>query len=175
MPHPMAMILTTAFIAITALALPNAPPVVGVTVPPAPAPDGVETGKDFDDGLVFTLYKGVECHGEPAIVYRGQYGRWEALEMQSYNLSRSLELNEELDFYSGIGADGKVNYTVDNSRSGHFSDSCFQFDRRAGVNATTSDAGKHPKMHGRNEGCHTLVHNEWCANLWLDTYDLDGA
>ena len=165
----MVMILTTAFIAVTALARPDAPPVVTVTVPPPPAPPSVDVGKKFDDGLIFKPYKGVDCHGEPAAVYDGQYGLWEAFQMQSYSLSRSLGPAEQLDFYSGIGSDGNINYTVDNSRSGHFSTSCFQFDLRAGVNATTSDVGNHPKIHGKKEGCHTLVHNEWCANLWKDT------
>ena len=171
----MVMILTAAFIAVTALALPNAPLVATVTMQLTPAPSGVETGKKFDNDLKFKPYKGVDCHREPAAVYEGQYGRWEAFQMQSYSLSRSLRPAEQLDFYSGMGADGNINYTVDNSRSGHFSISCFRFDLRAGVNATTSDVGQHPKIHGRNKGCHTLVHNEWCANLWKDTETHDGA
>ena len=158
MPRSMVMILTTAFISVTALALPDVPPT---------APPSLSSGDEFFDGLIFKPYKGVDCHGEPAAVYDGQYGRWEAFQMQSYSLNRPLLDGENLDFYSGRGTDGNINYTVDNSKSGHFSVSCLQFDLRAGVNATTSDTGNHPKLHGKNQGCHTLVHNEWCANIWI--------
>ena len=179
----MAMILTTAFLAVTALALPNPPPVTTITtlVPPtvhpvttvtvslpSNAPSGARTGQNFDDGLTFKPYKEVDCHGEAAAVYTGQYGLWEAYQMQSYSLSRALRNDEQLDFFAGIDANGNINNTADNSKNGHFTLSCFKFDVRAGANATTSDVGKDPKFHGRDEGCHTLVHNEWCANLWLD-------
>ena len=167
MPRSMALILTTALIAVTALALPDAPPVTTVTVPAPAAPSGLETGLNFTAGLVFQPYKGVDCHGDPAAKYNGQYGFYDPWQMQSYRLSRSLEANEYLDFYSGIGSDGNINYTVDNSKSQDLSLSCVKFDLRAGVNATTSDVGKHPRFHGRNKGCHTLVHNEWCARIWL--------
>ena len=168
MPRSMAMILTTAISAVTALALPDAPPVTTVTVPAPAAPSGVETGLNFTAGLVFKPYKGVDFHGDPAAIFYGQYGLWEAFQMQSYHLSRALEKHEYLDFYSGIGTDGNINNTVDNSKNAHFSVSCLKFDLRAGVNATTSDVGNEPKFHGRHEGCHTLVRNEWCANIWLD-------
>ena len=169
MPRSMAMILTTAFITVTALTHYNAPTLTTytVTLTPAPtAPPGVRPGVDFDDGLVFKPYKGVDCHGEPANVFKGQYGYWEVFQMQSYSLSRALRPAENLDFYSGIGTDGNVNFTVDNSLNRQSSSTCMKFDRRAGVNATTSDTGNDPKFHGRNQGCHTLVHNEWCANIW---------
>ena len=136
--------------------------------PPPTAPPGLRPGGKFDDGLIFKPYKGVDCHGKAAAEFDGQYGRWEAFQMQSYSLSRSLKHYETLDFDSGIGTDGKINHTVDNSKSGHSSLSCFEFDLRAGVNATTSDTGHRPKFHGRNRGCHTLVHNEWCANIWIE-------
>ena len=158
MPRSMAIVLTTALIAVTALALPDA-------APPT-APPGLSPGGKFDDRLEFRPYKGVDCHGTAAAVFEGQYGYWEAFQMQSYSLSRSLKHYETLDFYSGIGTDGKINHTVDNSKSGHFSVSCLKFDLRAGVNATTSDTGDSP--HGRDKGCHTLVHNEWCANIWIE-------
>ena len=160
----MAMILITAFIAVTALALPD-----------AVFEDWI--GRNFTD-LIFKPYKGVDCHGKPAAVYEGQYGFWDALQMQSYSLSRPLEPYEFLDFYSGIGTDGMKNHTVDDSKTGHVSISCMNFDLRAGVNATTSDTGNDPKFHGRNQGCHTLVHNEWCAKIWLEMQEQtwhDGA
>lgn len=165
----MVMILITALLTVTALALPNAPPVTTVTVSlPSPVPSGAKTGKNFDDGLTLKLYKGIDCNDKPVAVYEGQYGWGEAYQMQSYSLSRSLRNEEQLDFYSGMDANGNINNTVDNSRNGHVSLSCFKFDVRAGANATTSDVGNHPKFHGRNEGCHTLVRNEWCSILWLD-------
>ena len=163
MPHSMAMILTTASIAAMVLAFPDTPPVATVPAPPPPpGPLGHDAGQAFRSSLVFKPYKDIDCRGDPQATYDGQYGLWDGYQMQSYSLSRPLLYYEVLDFYSGIGTDGNINNSVDDSKSSHYSISCLKFDLRAGVNATRDD--------GTNQGCHTLVHNEWCANIWIDEH-----
>ena len=91
--------------------------------------------------------------------------------MQSYHLSRALRGAERLDFFAGPGGDDEpVNHTIDHALDGHYTEACLLFDVRAGVNATTHDKGVDDPAdsHGRNVGCHKLVRNEWCANIWTE-------
>lgn len=84
--------------------------------------------------------------------------------MKSYSLSRSLDDQERLDFFTGDGVGLASKYSVDFAMDDANADeACVQYDSTAGVNATTHDN----KGHGRWNGCHTLNNNEWCANLWL--------
>ena len=165
----MALILTTAFIAIIALALPNPKPTINILPPKLPQPLGSRSGAPFSLDLTFTIYAEPDCNGEPAGVYTSSYGFYEAYQMQSYHLSRALLWPETLDFFAGIGGDDEpANHTIDHTLDGHYTESCLLFDVRAGVNATTHDKGVDDpaESHGRNVGCHTLVRNEWCANIW---------
>ena len=87
--------------------------------------------------------------------------------MYSYHLSRELGTSEVLDFYSGSATDLKVNNTYDPALDGHYTEACWLYDATAGVNATTKDsADRSGPHHGRNQGCHTLNKNEWCAVIW---------
>ena len=163
----MALILTTAFIAITALALPNPNPTSNIQSREFPQPLGSRSGASFSYDLTFKIYAEQNCTGEPA----GSYGFYEAYQMQSYHLSRTLGWAETLDFFAGPGGDDEpVNHTIDHALDGHYTESCLLFDVRAGVNATTYDKGVDDPTdsHGRNVGCHTLVRNEWCANIWTE-------
>lgn len=161
----LALIFFTAFIATTALALPN--PTHSLLRRDDPQPLGVEKawGTEFVD-LVFTVYDGIDCDGH-SVIYTGQYGFYSAFQMRSYRLSRHLRSNEMLDFYSGLGN----NHTVDHSLNGHFSKACLQFDARAGLNATGDDDNESSYMTGNfgdgtSKGCHTLRSNQWCANIY---------
>ena len=162
----MALILATALVAITALALPIPPN--RLSPRDFPQPQGVGQGAKFDASLTFTIYSDINCNGNPAGIYTSSYGFYEAYQMQSYHLSRNLFMNETLDFYSGSPTHPQVDHAIDHSLDGHYTESCLQFDRRAGKNATTSDKpiSDLQDNHGRKKGCHTLVANEWCAVIW---------
>ncbi len=159
----MALILATAFLAIAALALPDPTSLLARDFPPVV---GFDTGSLFKD-LTFTIYSEADCNDEAAGTYTGSYGLYEAYQMQSYHLSRALNGTENLDFYAGSGTDMQVNNTIDHTLDGHYTEACWVYDATAGLNATTHDkAAEHGEHHGRDEGCHTLDKNEWCAMIW---------
>ena len=159
----MAMILTTAFIAVTALALPN--PTESLLprddIPPAM---GQAQGSPFDF-LEFTVYAEKDCKGKPAGIFDGSYGYYAARQMQSYHLNRSLHHGAEvLDFFGGfLPGTKEVNHTVDHARNEHYTLSCSTHDVTAGLDGATTDR---PAIRGEHKGCHTLVNNEWCAMIW---------
>ncbi|CAF9932991.1 MAG: hypothetical protein ALECFALPRED_005459 [Alectoria fallacina] len=154
----MALPLTTAFLATTALALPTS------TDPVLPQALGFDSGLDFLE-LTFTIYAEKDCKGEPAGIYVGSYGYYEAYQMQSYRLSRDLYDNERLDFYSGSETDQPhVNHSIVHTLDSHYTEACWLYDVTAGVNATEHDnINEHQ---GSNKGCQTLIENEWCAVIW---------
>lgn len=86
--------------------------------------------------------------------------------MNSYRLSRPLEENEVLDFYSGLATSKVVNNTFDSTLDGHYTEACWLYDVTAGVNATSHDDGHDEDKDGRQKGCHKLNKNEWCAIVW---------
>lgn len=163
----MALILFTAFISATALALPNPTD----SLLPLPVPDdlGVISGAPFA-GLEFRVYLGSDCNDNPAATFDGQYGHFAGYQMRSYHLNRTLYHNETLDFYAGLGTDLKINNTYDKTRNGHSTISCLQYDVTAGFNATEGDLNNYRNDHGdgTQAGCHTLNNNEWCASIWID-------
>ncbi|KAF6228848.1 hypothetical protein HO133_006959 [Letharia lupina] len=161
----MTLILATAFIAITALALPN--PTNSILPRDFPEPLGRNQGSPFT-ALTFTIYEEPHCKGEPAGTYTGSYGFYEAHQMQSYRLTRTLTIHEVLDFYSGSATDLTVNNTHDPTKNGHYTEACWLYDATAGINATEKDQATGGGGHnGKTAGCHTLNKNEWCAILWL--------
>ena len=150
MPHSKTMILTTAFIAITALALPD--PTHSLRRRDFPQPIGQDQGKPFDK-LELTVYAEQNCQGTPAGIFDGSYGFYAARQMQSYRLNRTLVHGyEQLDFYAGPLLPGylDLNHTVDMARNGHYTTSCLEHD-------TVAD------FIGERAGCHTLEVNQWCA------------
>ena len=154
-----ALIFAIAFIAVTALALPNSiNPLLPRDFPP---PLGINQGHDFS-GLTFKLYAEKDCKGDPAGIYTGSYGFYEAYQMQSYNLSRQLMANEVLDFYSGLRPDSRDKNKFNHGVNGHYTEACWMYDTTAGVNATTDG------LHGTHLGCHTLKNIEWCAMIRLE-------
>lgn len=161
----MALILFTAFIFVTALALPN--PTNSLLPREVPDDLGFDSGDPFFK-LEFKVYKGSNCNGNPAATFDGQYGHFAGYQMRSYHLNRSLNSAEELDFYAGLGTDQKVNHTYDETRNGHSTISCLLYDVTAGYNATEGDIGNTASDHGKGTqaGCHTLISNEWCASIW---------
>lgn len=160
----MALILTTAFLAVAALALSDSTTLLPLDFPPLL---GSDSGSPFN-GLTFTIYPDKGCQSQAAGIYTGQYGFYQAYQMQSYHLSRTLYANETLDFYAGSGTDLQVNNTIDHTLDGDYTEACWVYDATAGLNATTQDkADKLSKHLGREKGCHTLNKNEWCAILWL--------
>ena len=173
----MALILATALVAIIALALPNPPN----TLSPHdyPKAKGYLTGNQYNHNLTFTIYAEKKCTGNPQMTYSGQYGYYDAFQMQSYHLSRTLSKSEVLDFYSGSQTDLEVNHTIDYTLDGRYAEACWLYDATAGLNATTGDREfeenqeyqEKQKHHGRHEGCHTLVANEWCAVIWHSNND----
>lgn len=161
----MALILFTAFISVTALALPN--PTHSLLPREVPDDLGFDPGTPFYD-LEFTVYKSSNCNGKPAATFLGQYGHFAGYQMHSYRLSRALDSAEVLDFYAGLGPDLSVNNTYDETRNGHSTISCLLYDVTAGHNATEGDIDKHAndRGDGRQAGCHSLNKNEWCASIW---------
>lgn len=157
----MALILASAFLAVAALAFPNPTnPLLRRNFPQA---QGTGQGLDFDK-LTFTVYEGGDCLRQPKGVYKGSYGFYEAHQMMSYKLSRPLNPNEVLDFYSGSATDLSVNHTYNPAVENHYTEACWLYDATAGVNATTQD--DLGREEGRKAGCHTLLQNEWCAIIW---------
>ena len=161
----MALILLTACVSVTALALPNPT----YSLPPREVPPnlGLKLGTPFVN-LDFTEYKKVDCDGEPEAVFDGQYCRFAGYQMRSYHLNRTLKVGETLDFYAGLGTDVEVNRTYDHTWNGHSTKSCLLYDVTAGVNTTERDVGFHVSDHtpnGRYVGYHTLNENERCANI----------
>lgn len=161
----MALILFTAFISVTALALPN--PTGSFLPREVPDDLGLHPGTPFVD-LEFRVYLGSDCKGNPAAIFDGQYGHFAGYQMRSYHLSRTLHDNEVLDFYAGLGTDLRVNHTYDETRNGHSTISCLQYDVTAGFNATEGDLNNYRNDHGdgTQAGCHTLNNNEWCPSIW---------
>lgn len=165
----MALILLTAFISVTALALPN--PTNSLLPRDFPQPLGFDQGSPFDQ-LEIMVYSQENCGRKPAGIFDGNYGFYIGYQMKSYHLSRSLYDYENLDFYAGLGTDSKINNTVDDARNTHYTESCLQFDVRAGSNATISEVASEkeialqPAYDGKTAGCHTLDKNEWCAIIW---------
>ena len=160
----MARILIIAFLAIAALTLPIA------TNPILPRDDPQPLGIDprllFSDGLEFTTYADKSCQGD-GIHFKGAYGLYEAFQMRSYKLSRSLTKNERLDFFTAFGTGLPDRYSVDHAMDGQYTEACVLYDSTAGVNATTHD----DQGHGTWNGCHTLKNNEWCANLYITSVE----
>ena len=159
----MAMVLTAAFIAVSALALPN-PTHSLLPRDGTPLGIGSNQGSPFDF-LEFTVYAEKDCKGTPAGIFDGSYGYYAARQMQSYHLNRSLHHGAEvLDFYGGfLPGTKEVNHTVDHALNEHYTLSCWAHDVTAGLDGATTDR---PASHGELKGCHTLVNNEWCANIW---------
>lgn len=155
----MTLLLTTAFLAATALALPTTP-LVQSRGSDNPQPLGVESGQLFDQ-LNFTTYESQHCTGAGRVWTGSGYGLYNVAQMQSYSLTRSLNDNEVLEFFTSLGAGLQSKYSVDYGLT-RYADACALYDSTAGINATTSDN----KGHGRWEGCHTLENNEACANLF---------
>lgn len=156
----MAVILTTALFAVTALALPiNTVP---VSLRDTPQALGVDPGELFPADLMFTTYAEKSCEGE-GHAFKSAYGYYDAFQMQSYSLTRSLHDYEVLDFYTGFGTGLNSRYAVDHAMDGNYAQACVQYNSTAGINATTYDN----KGHGRWDGCHELKNNEWCAVMWL--------
>ena len=169
MPHSLVTILTTAFTALTALALPNPTdsplPTLPNDFPPGLGPPGLLGSLEADQGtqfgvahgspfdkLEFTVYAEPDCKGTPAGIYDGSYGFYSARQMQSYHLNRTLLHGaEQLDFYAGL-LPGllELNHTVDHDLDGHMSTSCLEHDFTMG-------------LQDERVGCHTLEFNEWCA------------
>lgn len=164
----MTRILTTALIAVTAIAHPN--PTNPLVPRDFPQPVGKNSqGLDFENGLEFKIYERKNCEGSPAGVYTGNYGFYEAYQMQSYHLSRPLEGNETLDFYAGLEPVVGVNNTFDPTLNGQSTMSCLMYDATAGRNATEDDKAADQAEHlGKDKGCHTLNKNEWCAVIWTE-------
>ncbi|CAD6584814.1 MAG: hypothetical protein ASARMPREDX12_001758 [Alectoria sarmentosa] len=157
-----ALLLTTAF-ALIALALPSPPNLIDALLPrDFPQPLGVYHGAPFE-GLTFTIYAERNCKGTPAGIYTGDYGLYEAYQMQSYHLSRTLLDNEVLDFYSGTPTDLRAKNTINHNLNGHYTEACLLYDVTAGQNATTDNSADKA---GKIQGCHTLNMNEWCAVIW---------
>ena len=162
----MALILTTAFIAIIALAHP------AITTPVLPRQDyppplGVEAGTLLPVGFSFTTYAKKSCEGEGNVFAEytnASYGDYAPWQMRSYHLSRALKDNEKLDFFTGFGTGLQSKYSVDLVVNGHYTESCLQYDSTAGDDATTDDDDK--DHDGRKGRCHDLKNNEWCANLY---------
>lgn len=160
----MALILIIAILAIAALTLPTATnPILPRDYPP---PQGIDQGLLFSKGLEFTTYANKSCQGD-GHAFKGAYGYYAAFQMQSYSLSRSLADDEQLDFFTGNSTGLPDQYSVDHATDGHYTEACLFYDSTAGVNATTHDNQGHNQSHGRNNGCHTLKNNEWCANLYI--------
>ena len=159
----MALILTSALMAVTALALPN--PINTLAPRDIPQPIGFSQGIAFLD-LTFKIYPKSDCKGSPAGNYQGSYGFYDAYQMQSYHLSRTLYDDEVLDFYSGSATDSQPNNTIDHALDGHYTEACYVLDVTAGSDATTDDDDN---SKGRKQGCHTLKHNEWCAMIWRNS------
>lgn len=154
MPHLRTTILTTAFIAVTALALSN-PTDSLLPREDLPPPKGIDQGSPFVE-LEFTVYAEADCKGPAAGIFDGSYGFYAARQMQSYRLNRTLMSGQEtLDFYAGPWLPGlsENNYTVDHALNGHYTTSCLSWDFTADYN-------------GGEAGCHTLPQNEWCAMIW---------
>lgn len=85
--------------------------------------------------------------------------------MQSYSLSRHLSDDEVLQFFTGHEDDvSGSRYQVDHNMDGHYTEACLLYDSTAGINATEDDT----HGHGRLKGCHNLINNEWCANMWVN-------
>ena len=147
----MAKILTTAFIAVTALALPNPTNSLLPRDDDFPQPIGVATGSPFYK-LEFTVYAQEDCKGTPAGIFDGSYGFYAARQMQSYRLSRTLyHGQEELAFFAGpLPGLLELNHTVDHALNGHYTTSCLEYDFLVDLN-------------GELKGCHTLPNNQWCA------------
>lgn len=166
----MALILTTAFIAVTVLALPSSNDAL---VPrDFPPPLGSGQGQTFSPPLTFKVYAEEHCNGDPAAIYTGSYGLYEPYQMQSYHLSRTLNSSELLDFYSGSRTDPSDKNSFNDIVNGHYTEACWIYDTRAGLNATTEDqADIYGEHHGKQKGCHTLVENEWCAIIWIQQTD----
>ena len=157
MPTNMTALLTTAFLAATLLALPTSTTRI---LPRALPAEGVGQG-DLYSQLTYTTYAEINCQGSGHTV-TGGYGYYTAYQTQSYHLSRALRNNEVLDFYTGFGTGLPSKYSVDHAMDGDYDDACLQYDSTAGINATTHDN----EGHGRHIGCHTLVNNEWCSNIY---------
>ncbi|CAD6576559.1 MAG: hypothetical protein ASARMPRED_007778 [Alectoria sarmentosa] len=154
----MPLLLTTVILAVTALALPTSTnPILSRQIPQS---KGLGVGELFSQ-LTFTTYAEPSCQGS-GNAFTTAYGFFEAFQMQSYSLSRSLHANEVLDFYTGFGTGLQSKYSVDHAVDGHYTEACLQYDSTAGINATTND----DEGHGRWNGCHTLNNNEWCAMIW---------
>ena len=83
--------------------------------------------------------------------------------MQSYKLSRALHDNEVLEFFTSLGAGAPSRYSVDYGLNDEGEAACVLYDSTAGLNATDGDDNNGD---GRGKGCHTLKHNEACANLF---------
>ena len=143
----MSFILKIAFIAGAVLALPNP----GDLLPrqDRPQPKGTSQGAPFDN-LTLTIYDATNCKGKPSKIYTGNYGFYEPFQTQSYSLSRLLSDDETLDFYSGPGE-------YDPAKNSHYTEQCWQFSARAGINATTDK----DQNAARQSGCHTLTQTQW--------------
>ena len=90
------------------------------------------------------------------------YSNYLPYQTRSYSLSRSLERKiKVLEFFTGYGTGLPSRSSVDRAMDGDVQDACQQYDASAGVNAATHDN----EGQGRWNECHTLVSNEWCANL----------
>lgn len=140
----MALILTTAFIAIIALALP------AITTPVLPRQDyppplGVEAGTLFPAGFTFTTFADKSCKGVGHVFSDdgAGYGDYAPWQMQSYHLSRDLKSYEILEFFTGFGTGLQNKYSVDHAMDSHYTESCLQYDSTAGTNATTDDDKDH--------------------------------
>ena len=153
----MSFILKIAFIAGAVLALPN--PGDLLLRQDRPQPKGTDQGAPFDN-LTLTLYPTPNCKGKPSDIWAGNYGFYDAEKTQSYSLSRLLLDDETLDFYSGPGE-------YDPAKNTHYTEQCWQFSARAGINATTDK----PQSNARDQGCHTLTQIQWCAMLWKSQGD----
>lgn len=153
----MSFIVKIAFIAGAVLALPN--PGDLLLRQDRPQPKGTDQGALFDN-LTLTVYEGNNCKGKPSAIYTGNYGYYDAYKTQSYSLSRILQDDETLDFYSGPGE-------YDPAKNSHYAEQCWQFSARAGINATTDKE----QSAARDQGCHTLTQFQWCAMLWKSQDD----
>lgn len=154
------MFLTSAFIALTALALSTSanPVTPRARVPDGPQPQGLDQGAFFY--FNFTTYTSPHCGGE-ALVFAGAAGWYIPVTMQSYSLSDDLKDVYRLDFFTGDGTGLVSKIPTD----GDVKRACGQFDATAGVNASTHDAKG--EGHGRWKGCHDLVRKEECAMIWI--------
>ena len=159
----MALILVTAFIAVTALAFPK-PSDPLLPRDSLPSPKGDRAGTPFEN-LEFKVYVNKDCIGDPAGIYHGNYGYYHELQqMQSYHLNRTLEDAEKLAFFSGPET------VLDNGLL--HTQSCRVQTAPAGLDAATSDFHLDSKdNHGRHEGCHTLTQLRFCPKIWIKKPD----